>query len=190
VRVKLARRSEQIPGVPGRPEAPLRVQYREVSLTRERVQLSPVYHTALQALRGGGGVGYIRLASFSSNAAGDVEAAIRDLQVAAGGGVRGACCPRWAASWLRGAQQACGPLLAAWPASPPAAGPPAGSRCSTPPPEQPPGPAGQRGAGAGAPTLGTHTPRPWPWARPASNRPNPLAPRPRPRPIAPARPST
>jgi hypothetical protein len=93
VRVKLARRSEQIPGVPGRPEAPLRVQYREVSLTRERVQLSPVYHTALQALRGGGGVGYIRLASFSSNAAGDVEAAIRDLQVAAGGGGAGGLLP-------------------------------------------------------------------------------------------------
>jgi carboxyl-terminal processing protease len=84
VKVKLARRTDQIPGVPGRPEAPLTVQYREVSLSlkRERVNLSPVYYTALHGSQGDD-VGYIRLVNFSNNAASEMQEAIRQLQVGA-----------------------------------------------------------------------------------------------------------
>ncbi|KAG2490993.1 hypothetical protein HYH03_010665 [Edaphochlamys debaryana] len=108
VRVKLARRSGGIPGVASRPDPPLAdsIEFKEVSLRRERVQLSPLYHAALPAaaadagaaagsgvvLAGGGSgggavssasagtVGYLRLTSFSSNAAQEMREAIRELE--------------------------------------------------------------------------------------------------------------
>jgi hypothetical protein len=49
VRVRFARRTEGIPGVPGRPEPPLDFEtVKEVKLKREKVALSPLYYTALQ----------------------------------------------------------------------------------------------------------------------------------------------
>jgi hypothetical protein len=49
VRVRFARRTEGIPGVPGRPEPPLDFEtVKEVKLRREKVALSPLYYTALQ----------------------------------------------------------------------------------------------------------------------------------------------
>lgn len=104
VRVRLARRSGGIPGVPARPEPPLTVEYREVSLLRERVQLSPLFHAALppailppgtgevmpvgtdgRVRRPNGPVGYLRLTSFSSNAASQMREALQELEVRAGG---------------------------------------------------------------------------------------------------------
>jgi hypothetical protein len=47
--VRFARRTEGIPGVPGRPEPPLDFEtVKEVKLKREKVALSPLYYTALQ----------------------------------------------------------------------------------------------------------------------------------------------
>ncbi|KAF8061390.1 CTPA3 [Scenedesmus sp. PABB004] len=129
VRVKFARRTDGIPGVPGRPEPPLAdaATVREVRLRRERLALSPLYYTALNApelvdggsgargargltlaaapaapapaaprapagaaLPGGGAaaagpvsaerLGYLRLTSFSQNAADDMARAIRELE--------------------------------------------------------------------------------------------------------------
>ncbi|KAG2431731.1 hypothetical protein HXX76_009227 [Chlamydomonas incerta] len=104
VNVRLARRSTGIPGVPARPDPPAPeppVEYREVSLRRERVQLSPLFYTKLPGpalppgtgglmpisrdgrLRSSGGpVGYIRLTSFSSNAAAEMRDAIQELEAA------------------------------------------------------------------------------------------------------------
>ncbi|GLC33706.1 hypothetical protein PLESTB_000106100 [Pleodorina starrii] len=101
VRVRLARRTGGIPGVPARPEPPPSVEYREVSLRRERVQLSPLFYAALPppALPPGTGavmpvgsdgrvrqpdgpVGYLRLTSFSSNAAAEMRDAIQELEAA------------------------------------------------------------------------------------------------------------
>lgn len=78
VRVKLVRRSEQIPGVPGRPDPKPLVQYKEVRLKREKVNLNPVYSTAIQ--HDGQKTGYIRLSSFSSNAPEEVEKALTELE--------------------------------------------------------------------------------------------------------------
>eukprot|EP00878_Enallax_costatus_P010914 GHUV01011400.1.p1 GENE.GHUV01011400.1~~GHUV01011400.1.p1 ORF type:complete len:434 (+),score=100.93 GHUV01011400.1:225-1526(+) len=125
VRVKFARRTAGIPGVPGRPEPPLfdseYSSVREVRLKREKLALSPVFYTALQApeLTNGLGVtlatssqlqqptvapaaaaglgmfphsglvstssgsdklGYLKLTSFSQNAADDMHRAINDLE--------------------------------------------------------------------------------------------------------------
>ncbi|GIL52993.1 hypothetical protein Vafri_8708 [Volvox africanus] len=101
VRVRLARRTGGIPGVPARPEPLPAVEYREVSLRRERVQLSPLFFAALPppALPPGTGalmpvgtdgrvrqpdgpVGYLRLTSFSSNAAAEMREAIQELEAA------------------------------------------------------------------------------------------------------------
>ncbi|PNW77838.1 hypothetical protein CHLRE_10g453807v5 [Chlamydomonas reinhardtii] len=103
VHVRLARRSAGIPGVPARPDPPPAepVEYRDVSLRRERVQLSPLFFTTLPAPQlppGTGGlmpistdgrvrsssgpVGYIRLTSFSSNAAAEMRDAIQELEAA------------------------------------------------------------------------------------------------------------
>ncbi|KAG2449527.1 hypothetical protein HYH02_005669 [Chlamydomonas schloesseri] len=105
VHVRLARRSAGIPGVPARPDPPAPeagpVEYRDVSLRRERVQLSPLFFTTLPgpALPPGTGglmpistdgrvrssagpVGYIRLTSFSSNAAAEMRDAIQELEAA------------------------------------------------------------------------------------------------------------
>ncbi len=55
VRVKFARRTSGIPGVPGRPEPPLADStVKEVRLRREKLALSPVYYTALQVSCGRG----------------------------------------------------------------------------------------------------------------------------------------
>lgn len=78
VRVKLQRRTEQIPGVPGRPEPPPKVALKEVRLRRERVNLSPVYYTAMKD--GPETTGYIRLVNFSSNAADEMRNALLDLE--------------------------------------------------------------------------------------------------------------
>ncbi|EFJ47344.1 hypothetical protein VOLCADRAFT_92124 [Volvox carteri f. nagariensis] len=102
VHVRLARRTGGIPGVPARPDPPTpAVEYREVSLRRERVQLSPLFSAALPAANlppGTGGVmpvgtdgrvrqpdgpvGYLRLTSFSSNAASEMRDAIQELEAA------------------------------------------------------------------------------------------------------------
>ncbi len=57
------------------------MQFREVNLRRETVSLSPLYYTALRAPEGGPTLGYIRLTSFSQNAADDMARAIHDLEV-------------------------------------------------------------------------------------------------------------
>ncbi|KXZ54634.1 hypothetical protein GPECTOR_4g699 [Gonium pectorale] len=111
VRVRLARRSAGIPGVPSRPDPPPplpgsspsaeELELREVSLRRERVQLSPLFHAALppptlppgtgsvmpvgadgRVRRPDGPVGYLRLTSFSSNAAAEMRDAIQELEAA------------------------------------------------------------------------------------------------------------
>jgi hypothetical protein len=57
VRVKFARRTSGIPGVPGRPEPAFRTgqldedaTVKEVRLRREKLALSPVFYTALQVI--------------------------------------------------------------------------------------------------------------------------------------------
>lgn len=78
VMVKFARRSEQVPGVAGVPEEPPKVEYRQVRLRREKVELSPVLSTAVH--HDGNTFGYIRLVNFGQHAAHDMAAAIRELQ--------------------------------------------------------------------------------------------------------------
>jgi|LauGreSBDMM110SN_4_FD.fasta_scaffold23874_2 C-terminal processing protease CtpA/Prc len=55
----------------------------EITIKRDRVNLSPVYSTALKRERdeGRSDVGYIRLAQFSNNSAADMRAAILELEV-------------------------------------------------------------------------------------------------------------
>ncbi|GBF96323.1 carboxyl-terminal-processing peptidase chloroplastic [Raphidocelis subcapitata] len=83
VRVRLVRHTDAIPGVPGRPPPssapPPRDEEITVSLTRERVELSPVSYAALPAPNGGR-LGYVRLSTFSQNAGRAVRSAVRDLQ--------------------------------------------------------------------------------------------------------------
>ena len=84
--MQLARRSDQIPGVPGIPEErpqASKVVFKEVNLKRERVNLSPVYSTVLHdSNRSTPRVGYVRLTQFSGNAADDMRYAIMDLEAA------------------------------------------------------------------------------------------------------------
>ncbi|KAJ9519435.1 hypothetical protein QJQ45_023077 [Haematococcus lacustris] len=81
VRVKLARRTEGIPGVPARPEPALKpVQFKEVAMKRESVAISPVFSTTLPDVAGGPGVGYVRLSQFSGNAAADMRNAVAALE--------------------------------------------------------------------------------------------------------------
>lgn len=80
VNLRFFRPAEGIPGVPGRPETTPNPQYREVMLERERVALSPVVYTTLTSDQGDK-LGYIRLSTFSSNAAADMKRAIQDLEV-------------------------------------------------------------------------------------------------------------
>ena len=51
-----------------------------MNLKRERVNLSPIYYTALKAKSADDHVGYVRLTQFSNNAAEDMRAAITDLE--------------------------------------------------------------------------------------------------------------
>lgn len=53
----------------------------QVQLQRERLELSPVYSTAMQ--HGGHTTGYIRLVNFSQKAAPEMRHAIAELQVPA-----------------------------------------------------------------------------------------------------------
>ncbi|KAK9826495.1 hypothetical protein WJX81_006338 [Elliptochloris bilobata] len=76
--VRFARRSEQVPGVAGRPEQPPRIEVHQVSLKRERLELSPVYATAVA--HGGHKLGYIRLVNFGAHAAVDMEKAMDRLE--------------------------------------------------------------------------------------------------------------
>lgn len=52
-------------------------------MTREKVTLSPLYYTAVAppAGRAGAPTGYIRLTNFTSNAAAEMQDAIKSLQV-------------------------------------------------------------------------------------------------------------
>lgn len=88
--MRLVRHTDAIPGVPGRPPPsiplPLRDEEITVSLTRERVELSPLTYAALPT-PSGGRLGYLRLATFSQNAGRAVRSAVHDLQ--RGGGVDG-----------------------------------------------------------------------------------------------------
>merc|ERR1711977_654371 len=92
VTVKLARRSPQIPGVPGRPEyrgmAPS-VKWRQVKLVRDDIILSPVYSEIITDKvpdgKDGGQkkerkTGYIKLTSFNQQAGSEMEKAIKDLK--------------------------------------------------------------------------------------------------------------
>ena len=92
VTVKLARRSSQIPGVPGRPEyrgmAPS-VKWRQVKLVRDDIILSPVYSEIITDKvpdgKDGGQkkerkTGYIKLTSFNQQAGSEMEKAIKDLK--------------------------------------------------------------------------------------------------------------
>ena len=74
-RLQLTQVSNQIPGVPGRPEPavfprsaaePPTVEVKRVALTRGRVDISPIVSTLIADH--GHTFGYIRLATFSSNA--------------------------------------------------------------------------------------------------------------------------
>lgn len=78
VRVALARRSPQVPGVAGRPEMPPKVRYMQVSLKRERLEMSPVFSTLFEHHQHT--LGYIRLVNFGQHAATDMHAAIKRLQ--------------------------------------------------------------------------------------------------------------
>ncbi len=59
----------------------------DVRLQRGRVVLSPVFATAVQ--HAGHTLGYIRLSTFSSNAADDMRQAISDLEVRSAGSAVG-----------------------------------------------------------------------------------------------------
>lgn len=85
VMVKLARRTEQIPGVPGTPESRPKTKTRLVSLKREVVELSPVYYSKVN--EAGQDLGYIKLLNFSSKAAVEMKNAISDLQSEGVGGL-------------------------------------------------------------------------------------------------------
>jgi len=80
VHIKLARRTDGIPGVPGRPEPLPTVQFREVDMQREAVSITPVYATMLNAPDGQ--VGYVRLTQFSNNAPADMKDALTWLEAA------------------------------------------------------------------------------------------------------------
>ncbi|KAG1660190.1 hypothetical protein FOA52_007761 [Chlamydomonas sp. UWO 241] len=91
VRVQLVRRSDQLPGVAGLPPPAVRpLVERTVSLRRERIEVSPLYHTALVVPPSPGApagapqrtAGYMRLSQFSSNAPADVAAAIEEFESA------------------------------------------------------------------------------------------------------------
>eukprot|EP00955_Chlamydomonas_euryale_P068147 360029-Chlamydomonas_euryale.AAC.5 len=94
VRVKLARSSDEIPGVAGRPAPPPSFTEHEVSMRREHIDVSPLYATALplppprrQPDAPVRYAGYLRLSQFSNNAAAEMEAAIQVGQGALSGGV-------------------------------------------------------------------------------------------------------
>lgn len=77
--VRLARRTEAVPGVPARPEPPLpKLEYKQVQLQREKLELNPVFSTAMQ--HGDHMTGYIRLVNFSQKAAPEMRHAIAQLQ--------------------------------------------------------------------------------------------------------------
>ncbi|CAD7698236.1 unnamed protein product [Ostreobium quekettii] len=78
VTVQLARRTDQIPGVPGIPEPAPEVQFKELKIKRDVVELTPVYATAVKV--DDATVGYIKLASLSSKAAEDTSKAINELK--------------------------------------------------------------------------------------------------------------
>mmetsp|Transcript_390 Transcript_390/g.1154 ORF Transcript_390/g.1154 Transcript_390/m.1154 type:complete len:257 (+) Transcript_390:1221-1991(+) len=82
VNVRFARRTPLVPGVAARPEAPMKTQFRQVTLKRERLEVNPVFTTAFKhdSERGPATSGYIRLTNFNGHAASDVQRAIIDLQ--------------------------------------------------------------------------------------------------------------
>ena len=55
------------------------MRYKQVSLKREKLEMSPVYSTAFE--HAGHTLGYIRLVNFSQHAAADMRKAITRLQV-------------------------------------------------------------------------------------------------------------
>ncbi|GMH42932.1 hypothetical protein BSKO_10854 [Bryopsis sp. KO-2023] len=78
VRVKLARRTDQIPGVPGTPEPLPQATTKLFTLRREVVQLSPVFYGKVREAEED--YGYIKLTNFSSKAAADMRNAVVDLE--------------------------------------------------------------------------------------------------------------
>ena len=68
------------------------MKYKQVSLRRERLEMSPVFATAFQ--HGSHTLGYIRLVNFSQHAAADMQKAITALQARCWGAlapISGAC---------------------------------------------------------------------------------------------------
>jgi len=91
VTVKLARRSDQIPGVPGRPEyrgAPNKVKWRQVKLVRDSIYINPVYTELVQpsselmgeTFKSTKATGYIKLTSFSQRSSEEMRNAIEGLK--------------------------------------------------------------------------------------------------------------
>ena len=66
VSVKLARRTDGIPGVPARVEERPRIKYKSVQMKREVVELNPVYYSKIE--EAGENLGYIKLTNFNSKA--------------------------------------------------------------------------------------------------------------------------
>eukprot|EP01025_Chloroclados_australasicus_P019737 TRINITY_DN207_c0_g1_i1.p1 TRINITY_DN207_c0_g1~~TRINITY_DN207_c0_g1_i1.p1 ORF type:complete len:551 (-),score=61.69 TRINITY_DN207_c0_g1_i1:469-2043(-) len=78
VRVTFARRTDQIPGVPGRPEEPPKLSFQEFNLKREKVVLSSVASTVVPYE--GHNIGYLKLSNFTGNSADDLKGAIDDCE--------------------------------------------------------------------------------------------------------------
>ena len=66
VSVKLARRTDGIPGVPARVEEKPKIKYKSVQMKREVVELNPVYYSKIE--EAGANLGYIKLTNFSNKA--------------------------------------------------------------------------------------------------------------------------
>jgi len=77
VSVKLARRTEGIPGVPARFEEKPRIKYKSIQMKREVVELNPVYYDNVE--EAGLKLGYIKLTTFSNKSSDAIKTAVEKL---------------------------------------------------------------------------------------------------------------
>jgi len=77
VSVKLARRTEEIPGVPARVEEKPVIKYKSVQMKREVVELNPVYYDNVE--EAGMKLGYIKLTTFSNKSSDAIRNAVEQL---------------------------------------------------------------------------------------------------------------